>query len=83
MGVASVQKIEMGLKCYQWWLKKLETTVTGATSKLLHLHSASEFSWQPLAPFKSHFNFPDQLNQPKQQGKFMQRPKMSSRANWQ
>jgi hypothetical protein len=63
------------LKCSQWLLGKMNITVTGA--KLLHVHSVSQFSWQPPTPFESSFNFPDQLNPPK----LVQRPKMFCCAN--
>jgi hypothetical protein len=36
IGVALVWKIETGLECDQWLLRKLITTVTGA--KLRHVH---------------------------------------------
>jgi hypothetical protein len=64
-----VRKIETGLECGQWLLRKWKFTVTGA--KLLHVHSVSQFSRQPLTPFESRFDFPDRLNLPK----LMQRPK--------
>jgi hypothetical protein len=70
MGVASVWKIEMGLECCQWLLRKLKNTVTGA--KLLLTHSVSLFSRQQLTLCESSIIFPDLLNPPK----LMQRPKM-------
>jgi hypothetical protein len=75
MAVASAWKIEMGLECCQWLLRKLKIIVTGA--KLLHVHSVSQFSWQPLTSLESRFDFSDRLNLPK----LMQRPKMFRRAN--
>jgi hypothetical protein len=77
MAVALVRKIETGLECGQWLLRKLKLTVTGA--KLLHVYSVSLFSRQPSTPFESSFDFPDQLNQPK----LVQRPKKFCRANLQ
>jgi hypothetical protein len=79
MAVASVWKIETGLECGQWsrLLIKLKITVTGA--KLRHVHSVSHYSLQPLTPFESSFDFPDQCNT----FDHRQRPKMFSRANWQ
>jgi hypothetical protein len=63
MDVASVRKIEMGLECCQWLLRKLKNTVTGA--KLLHVHSLCQFPRQPLTPFESRFEIPDRLNPPR------------------
>jgi hypothetical protein len=77
MDVALVWKIEMGLECGQWLLKKLKITVTGA--KLLHAHSVSHFSRQPLTPFESPFNFLDRLNLQK----LTKRQKTFRRANQQ
>jgi hypothetical protein len=50
MGVESVRKIITGLEYGQQLLRKMMITVTGA--KLLHLHSVSPFSPQPLTPFE-------------------------------
>jgi hypothetical protein len=55
--------------------EKIEFFCTGA--KLLHVYSVSQFPRQPLTPFESRFDFPDQLNLPK----LMQRPKMFRRTN--
>jgi hypothetical protein len=59
MVVVLVRKIEMGLECGQWLLRKWINTVTGA--KLLHVQSISPFSQQLPTPFESRFDFPDQL----------------------
>jgi hypothetical protein len=65
IGVALVLKIETGLECRQWLLRKMIITVTGA--KLLHVHSVSQSSRQPLTPFESHFIFADRVDPPKLQ----------------
>ena len=78
MGVESVRKIETGLECDQRLLRKLKNTVTGAHCAMLpYAHSISQFSRQPLTPFKPRFDFPD-LCGPFQ---LMQRPRTFRRAN--
>jgi hypothetical protein len=55
MGIESLWKIETRLEYGQQLLRKLINTITGA--KLLHVHSVSPFSRQPLIPSESSFDF--------------------------